>query len=78
MPKDSREREILEELTAIRDQLLLLKQDRTKYIRGQDVQQLYDRAIEQVKQLNNVRKGLEHSENRGESNSTLLLSLPSV
>lgn len=64
MPKDSREREILEELTAIRDQLLLLKQDRTKYIRGQDVQQLYDRAIEQVKQLNNVRKGLEHSENR--------------
>ncbi|KAH8911680.1 hypothetical protein BR93DRAFT_921653 [Coniochaeta sp. PMI_546] len=64
MPKDSREREILEKLTAIRDQLLLLKQDRTKYIRSQDVQQLYNQAIEQVKELNDVRKGLEHSENR--------------
>lgn len=65
MPKDSREREILERLMAIRDQLLLLKQDRTKYIRSQDVQQLYDQAVEQVKQLNDVRKGIEHSENRG-------------
>ncbi|OIW23466.1 hypothetical protein CONLIGDRAFT_128597 [Coniochaeta ligniaria NRRL 30616] len=64
MPKDSREREILERLTAIRDQLLLLKQDRTKYIRSQDVQQLYNQAIEQVKELNDARKGLEHSENR--------------
>lgn len=69
MPKDSREREILEKLTAIRDQLLLLKQDRTKYIRSQDVQQLYNQAIEQVKELNDVRKGLEHSENRGKSRS---------
>jgi len=65
MPKDSREREILERLTAIRDQLLLLKQDRTKYIRSQDVQLLYDQAIEQVKLLNDARKGHEHSENRG-------------
>ncbi|KAJ9130407.1 DUF2408 domain-containing protein [Coniochaeta hoffmannii] len=64
MPKDSREREILERLTAIRDQLLLLKQDRTKYIRSQDVQLLYDQAIEQVKLLNDARKGHEHSENR--------------
>lgn len=65
MPKDSREREILERLTAIRDRLLLLKQDRTRYIRSQDVQQLYDQTIEQVKLLNDVRKGHEHSENRG-------------
>ncbi|KAB5554412.1 hypothetical protein GE09DRAFT_964565 [Coniochaeta sp. 2T2.1] len=64
MPKDSREREILERLTAIRDQLLLLKQDRTKYIRSQDVILLYNQAVEQVKELNEARKGLEHSENR--------------
>lgn len=67
MPKDSREREIFERLTAIRDQLLLLKQDRTRYIRSQDVQQLYDQTVEQVKLLNDARKGLEHSENRGMS-----------
>jgi len=65
MPKDSREREILEALTAIRDQLLLLKQDRTKYIRSQDVIILYNQTIEQVKELNDARKGHEISENRG-------------
>ncbi|KAH8893511.1 hypothetical protein GQ53DRAFT_718252 [Thozetella sp. PMI_491] len=64
MPKDARERDILERLTAIRDQLLLLKMDRTKYIRTQDVMVLYDQLIEQVKQLNAVRHGANKSENR--------------
>lgn len=65
MPKDTREREILEKLTAIRDQLLLLKQDRTKYIRSQDVIVLYNQAVEQVRELNEIRKGHAQSENRG-------------
>jgi hypothetical protein len=69
MPEDSREREILERLSAIRDQLLLLKQDRTKYIRSQDVIILYNQAVEQVKLLNDARKGHEHTENRGMSGS---------
>ncbi|KAK4104534.1 hypothetical protein N658DRAFT_521186 [Parathielavia hyrcaniae] len=64
MPKDDRERQILDKLTLIRDDLLLLKRDRTKYIRTQDVMVLYDKLVDQVKQLNEVRKGEHHSENQ--------------
>ncbi|KAK1756836.1 hypothetical protein QBC47DRAFT_377776 [Echria macrotheca] len=65
MPKDAREREILDTLTGIRDHLLLLKRDRTKYIRSQDVLLVYEQVIEQVKQLNEIRKGAaERGENR--------------
>lgn len=64
MPKDEQEQRILEKLTVIRDNLLLLKRDRTKYIRTQDVMELYDQLINQVKQLNEVRKGEHKGENR--------------
>ena len=64
MPKDARERDILEKLTVIRDQLLLLKMDRTKYIRTQDVMILYDKLIEQVKFLNEIRKAEDRTETR--------------
>lgn len=64
MPKDQEEREILEQLNFIRDRLLLLKQDRTKYIRSQDVVVLYDQTVEQVRRLNESRKGKDRSENR--------------
>lgn len=62
MPKDERERHILDKLTAIQDKLLLLKRDRTQYIRSQDVTLLHDRLVEQVKELNEIRKGEEHKE----------------
>lgn len=65
-PKDARERDILERLVAVRDQLLLLKQDRTKYIRTQDVMVLYDQTIEQVRQLNEARSKEQVGENRRE------------
>lgn len=64
LPKDERERRILDTLTVIRDKLLLLKRDRTKYIRTQDVMELYDQLVEQVKQLNHIRKGEHKAENR--------------
>ncbi|VBB76444.1 Putative protein similar to YPL260W of Saccharomyces cerevisiae [Podospora comata] len=64
MPNDAREQEILQKLTAIRDQLLLLKMDRTKYIRSQDVMVHYQELVEQVKLLNEVRKGAHPGENR--------------
>ncbi|KAK0672467.1 hypothetical protein QBC41DRAFT_313891 [Cercophora samala] len=64
MPNDAREQEILDKLTAIRDQLLLLKMDRTKYIRSQDVMVHYQELVEQVKLLNEVRKGAHPGENR--------------
>jgi len=65
MPKDAREKDVLERLMAIRDSLLLLKMDRTKYIRTQDVMLLYDQLIDQVKQLNEIRKDQDQTENRG-------------
>ncbi|KAL2269179.1 hypothetical protein VTJ83DRAFT_4025 [Remersonia thermophila] len=64
LPKDEREQRILDELTLIRDKLLLLKKDRTKYIRTQDVMQLHDQVVDQVKLLNEIRKGTHPAENR--------------
>lgn len=55
LPRDPRERIILDQLVMIRDQLLLLKQDRTNYIRAQDVMPLFDQTMEQVKELNLAR-----------------------
>ncbi|KAG6003003.1 hypothetical protein E4U43_000984 [Claviceps pusilla] len=64
-PRDVREQAILARLGVIRDQLLLLKQDRTTYIRSQDVIPLYDQTIEQVKELNHARaESGSHEENR--------------
>lgn len=64
MPKDVRERQILDKLIFIRDDLLLLKRDRTKYIRTQDVMVHYDQLLDQVRQLNEIRKGEHKGENR--------------
>jgi len=64
MPKDERERQILDKLTVIQDNLLLLKRDRTKYIRTQDVMVPHDQLVEQVRQLNEIRKGEHKGENR--------------
>jgi len=78
MPKDARERAILDTLVGIRDHLLLLKRDRTKYIRSQDVLLVYDQVIEQVKQLNEIRKGAaEKGENRRMFPGPLILSIVS-
>ncbi|KAH9900117.1 hypothetical protein F4778DRAFT_782234 [Xylariomycetidae sp. FL2044] len=63
-PKDEGEKQVLEELTSIRDQLLLRKLDRTTYVRTQDVMILYDRTIAQVKQLTEIRRGRAAEENR--------------
>ncbi|KAF5573856.1 hypothetical protein FPCIR_13821 [Fusarium pseudocircinatum] len=55
MPRDPREQAILEKLQLVRDRLLLLKQDRTNYIRTQDVMPLFDETMDQVKELAIVR-----------------------
>lgn len=65
-PQDAREKAVLERLVTIRDELLLLKQDRTTYIRSQDVLPLYNQIIEQVKELNIARAESGNTEeNRG-------------
>ncbi|KAK4040304.1 hypothetical protein C8A01DRAFT_35727 [Parachaetomium inaequale] len=64
MPKDERERQILDKLTVIQNSLLLLKRDRTQYIRTQDVMVLHDQLVEQVRLVNEIRKGEHKGENR--------------
>jgi hypothetical protein len=66
LPEDAREREVLDRLVLVRDQLLLLKRDRTTYIRSQDIIPLHDEAIKQVKALNAIRAETGNKEeNRG-------------
>ncbi|KAK6856770.1 hypothetical protein PG995_006957 [Apiospora arundinis] len=63
-PRDEGEKRILAELMSIRDQLQLRKLDRTTYVRTQDVMVLYEKTIEQVRQLNVVRTGKKSEENQ--------------
>lgn len=64
-PQDAQEREILERLVTIRDALLLLKQDRTKYIRSQDVMGLYENIVDEVRKVTEARS--MSSEGAGEN-----------
>ncbi|GAM38992.1 hypothetical protein TCE0_034f10172 [Talaromyces pinophilus] len=58
-PLDPREQPILERLLRTRDALLLLKQDKSSYIKSRDVLPLYEEVIGQVETLNAVRKTQE-------------------
>ena len=72
MPRDPREQAILQKLSMIRDRLLLLKQDRTNYIRTQDVMPLFDETMDQVKELTIVRAETgAKEENRCMSSTTI-------
>ncbi|KAI1751287.1 hypothetical protein F4782DRAFT_505307 [Xylaria castorea] len=63
-PQDEGEKQVLEKLVAIQDQLLLRKLDRTTYVRSQDVMGLYDETVYQVRRLNEIRSGKSVEENR--------------
>lgn len=58
-PVSAPEKPILEKLVLVRDKLLLLKQDKSTYVKSQDVLPLYDEVTEQVHRLNDVR-GKDH------------------
>jgi hypothetical protein len=58
-PVGPQEKPILEKLLLTRDSLLLLKQDKSTYVKSADVLPLYEQVIEQVHQLNEVR-GTHH------------------
>lgn len=58
-PVGPQEKPILDKLLLIRDKLLLLKQDKSTYVKSSDVLPLYDQVIEQICLLNEVR-GPEH------------------
>jgi hypothetical protein len=66
LPSDPLERPILENLTQIRDELTLLKQDRSTYVKSSDVIALYEKVVEQVRQLNEVRTDKPREDNRCE------------
>lgn len=55
LPLDAREQPILDSLLRIRDELTLLKQDRSTYVKSSDVMALYDRTVDQVRDLNEIR-----------------------
>lgn len=58
-PVTASEKPILEKLVMVRDKLSLLKQDKSTYVKSQDVLPLYEEVIEQVQNLNDVR-GSDH------------------
>lgn len=64
LPIDPAERPILERLLDIRDQLSLLKQDRSTYVKSKDVITLYNALIVQVEQLNKIRTSKPDEQNR--------------
>lgn len=73
-PLDPKEQPMLDSLLQIRDQLSVLKQDKSTYIKSHDVLSLYEQVIEQVQLLNVIRR--EHKkpleQNRGQSGTFLL------
>lgn len=64
-PLDPREQPILDNVLHIRDDLSLLKQDKSTYVKSQDVMELYERVIAQVEQLNRIRTHKRNEQNRG-------------
>lgn len=69
LPIDPDERPIESELMQIRTKLELLKQDKTNYVKSEDVIKLYEEVIEQVHALNTIRqaKNKPDEQNRGKS-----------
>jgi hypothetical protein len=65
IPLDPKEQPILDKLLAIRTNLELLKQDRSTYVKSQDIIELYDQVIEQVGDLNHIRTTKRLEQNRG-------------
>ncbi len=64
-PSDPREATILERLLVLRNDLLLLRRDKSTYIKSQDVLPLYEDIVEQVHLLNEIRVEKPAEQNRG-------------
>lgn len=65
IPLDPKEQPILDRLLSARTQLELLKQDRSTYVKSQDVIALYNQVIDEVAHLNDVRTTKRLEQNRG-------------
>lgn len=67
LPLDPQEQPVLERILTLRDQLSLLKQDRSTYVKSQDVIALYNKLIDQVEALNRLRADKRDEQNRLDS-----------
>lgn len=65
IPLEPEEQPILDSLLSARTQLELLKQDRSTYVKSQDVIALYNQVMEQVVALNEMRTTKRLEQNRG-------------
>lgn len=63
-PSNEGEQEILQNLELVLAQLQIRRADRANYVRSQDVMELYDQTIEQVRKLTELRQGKKVAENR--------------
>ncbi|KAL9052062.1 MAG: hypothetical protein Q9162_005633 [Coniocarpon cinnabarinum] len=63
-PVDPKEQPILDKLLYTRDQLFLVKQDKTKYVKSQDVVGYYEEICKQVEVLNEIRTSKPLEQNR--------------
>jgi hypothetical protein len=64
-PLDPKEQPILDRVLQIRDELSLLKSDKSTYVKSQDVMTIYQQINEQVEVLNQIRKDKRDEQNRG-------------
>lgn len=64
-PLDANEQPILDKLLILRDKLVLLKRDRSQYIKSQDVVAFYDELIDLVHAINEIRTDKPEEQNRG-------------
>lgn len=66
-PLDPQEQPILERILNLRDSLSLLKQDRSTYVKSQDVLVLYNKLIDEVEAINRLRIDKRDEQNRLDS-----------
>lgn len=64
VPLDPSEQPILDRILNIRDNLSILKGDRSSYVKSSDVIKYYNQLIEQVEQLNRIRESKRDEQNR--------------
>lgn len=65
-PSDAGEQAILERVLEIRDELLLLKQDKSTYVKSSDVLALYEKTVAQIRLLNDIRIVKPEKESQGQ------------
>lgn len=63
-PIDPSEQPILDSLLNTRDKLMLLKSDKSQYVKSQDVIKLYDEVLAQIARLNTIRTSKPEEQNR--------------